>query len=147
MDTTMAVFRQKTEETGMAKHSSGSTAEHINMIGEGTVLEGTLTSPGDIHVRGRVIGKIQAEGRIVLAQEGVVEGELLASNADIAGRVEGDVRIETRLILKGTARIEGNVYTNRLVMEEGALYNGQCEMGRSGMNQIPSMADREDEVE
>jgi cytoskeletal protein CcmA (bactofilin family) len=140
----MAVFRQKTEDSPMPKHSPGSTAEHINMIGEGTVMEGTLSSPGDIHIRGRVVGKVQAEGRVVLAQEGVVEGELLASNADIAGRVEGDVRIETRLILKGTARIEGNVYTNRLVMEEGAVYNGQCEMGRSGMNDIRGI-DRGDE--
>lgn len=131
----MAVFRQKNDDPPMPKHSPGSTAEHINMIGEGTVLEGTLSSAGDIHIRGRLIGKVEAEGRVVLAQEGVVEGELLASNADIAGRVEGDVRVETRLILKGTARIEGNIYTNRLVMEEGAVYNGQCEMGRSGIQE------------
>lgn len=144
----MAVFRQKTDDNGMTtRNSPGSTAEHINMIGEGTLLEGTLSSPGDIHVRGRIVGRVQAEGRVVLAQEGIVEGEVVSSNADIAGRVEGDVRVEVRLILKSTAHIEGNVYTNRLVVEEGAVYNGQCEMGRSGSTQVRATVKDVDEEE
>lgn len=145
----MAVFRQKGDDNGMTRHSPGSTAEHINMIGEGTLLEGSITSPGDIHVRGRVVGKIQAEGRAVLAQEGVVEGEIFASNADIAGRVEGDVHVETRLILKSSARIEGTIYTNRLVVEEGAIYNGKCEMGKAASEQTrrPSVSEEVDEQE
>lgn len=128
----MAVFGQRSTENGMTRQTAAPSAEHINMIGEGSVFDGTLTSPGDVHVRGRVVGRIQADGKVVVAQEGHVEGEVNADNADIAGRVEGDVRIESRLILKSTARIDGNIYTNRLVVEEGAFYNGNCEMGQSG---------------
>lgn len=128
----MAVFGQRSTENGMTRQNAGPSADHINMIGEGSVFDGTLTSPGDVHVRGRVVGRIQAEGKVVVAQEGQVEGEVNADNADIAGRVEGDVRIEARLILKSTARIEGNIFTNRLVVEEGAFYNGKCEMGQPG---------------
>lgn len=127
----MAVFRQKPTENGMNRQSAGSAPEHINMIGEGTVLDGTITSSGDVHVRGRIVGTVRAEGKVVVAQEGEVEGEVASSNADIAGRIDGDVRVENRLILKSTARIEGNIYTDRLVIEEGAVYNGSCEMGTS----------------
>lgn len=115
----------------MTRQSAGSAPDHINMIGEGTVLDGTITSSGDIHVRGKIVGTVRAEGKVVIAQEGEVEGEVASANADIAGRVDGDVRVEGRLILKTTARIEGNIYTDRLVIEEGAVYNGSCEMGRS----------------
>ncbi len=127
----MAVFRQKPKEDGMNRQSSGVSPDHINMIGEGTVVDGKVSSSGDVHVRGKVLGALRVEGKVVVAQEGHIEGEVNAANADIAGYIDGDVRIDGRLILKSTARIEGNIYTERLVIEEGAVYNGSCEMGSS----------------
>lgn len=115
----------------MNRQSGGTSSDHINMIGDGTVVDGKVTSSGDMHVRGKILGAIRVEGKIVIAQEGEVEGEVVAENADIAGRIDGDVRIDGRLILKSTARIEGNIFTDRLVIEEGAVYNGNCEMGAS----------------
>ena len=123
----MAVFKQRTRGGDMAKQAVG--ADHINMVGEGAVLEGALTAPGDIHVRGEVRGSVHAHGKVVIAHEGYVEGQVKAQNADIAGRVDGDVHVESRLILKGPARINGNLFTGRLVIEEGAVYNGSCQMG------------------
>lgn len=123
----MAVFKQKTTGRDMSKQALG--AELINMVGEGAVLEGALTAPGDIHVRGEVRGSVHAHGKVVIAQEGFVEGTVNAKNADIAGRVDGDVHVEARLILKSPARINGDLYTGRLIIEEGAIYNGSCTMG------------------
>ncbi|MFW5955338.1 MAG: bactofilin family protein, partial [Rhodothermales bacterium] len=71
-----------------------------------------------------------AEGKVVISQEGEVEGELISSSADVSGYVNGDVRVEERLLLKSTARLEGNIFTHRLVMEEGAFFDGKCEMER-----------------
>ncbi len=114
----------------MARQANVPKPAQINMIGEGAVFEGTLRTKSDVRVSGRIIGKLIVEGKAILAQEGAIEGELVATSADVAGRIEGEIHVKERLLLKGSARIDGNVSTARLVIEEGATFNGECEMGR-----------------
>ena len=113
----------------MAKQTTATVSNHINMIGEGTVFEGTLTADGDIRISGRIVGKVDIEGKAILAQEGSIEGEVRAMNLDVAGHIHGEIEVEERVILKSSARIDGNIRTARLVVEEGASFNGQCQMG------------------
>ncbi|NND70584.1 MAG: polymer-forming cytoskeletal protein [Rhodothermales bacterium] len=110
--------------------TSSTVPGQINMIGEGTVVEGTLKADSDIRISGRVVGKVEVDGKVIIAQEGSVDGDLIATNADVAGSVEGHINVSGRLILKSTARIDAEIKTNRLVVEEGAVFEGQCEMGK-----------------
>ncbi|HET6567366.1 MAG TPA: polymer-forming cytoskeletal protein [Rhodothermales bacterium] len=102
----------------------------INMIAEGTVLEGTLKATGDVRISGRIVGKLFVEGKVVVTQEGVVDGELSAVSADVAGSVLGEVTVKERLVLKNTAAVDGNVRAARLVVEDGAVFGGKCQMGQ-----------------
>ena len=102
-----------------------------NLLGQGTVIEGTLQAAGEIHVSGRIVGKLEVDGRAVVAQDGAVEGELEATNADIAGSVEGQINVSERLLLRASARIDGDIRVERLVVEEGAVFTGRCEMGEA----------------
>ena len=108
----------------------GTQAPQINMIGEGTVVEGTLKAQSDIRIRGSVIGKIRVEGKAIIAQQGDVNGDLFATNADISGSVQGQIQISETLVLKSTARVNADIKTARLVVEEGAVFDGKCEMGQ-----------------
>lgn len=116
----------------MAKQVSTVPPNQINMVSEGTVFEGVLRTESDVRVSGRIVGTVQAGGRAFVAPEGVIEGEVSASQADISGTVQGELYIQERLILRGTARVEGTIKTGRLIVEEGAVFNGDCEMGQSG---------------
>lgn len=113
----------------MAKQSNMAVSNQINMIGEGTVLEGTITSESDVRISGRVDGKLEVKGKVIVAQEGTVEGEIKAASLDVAGRVQAEIVIEERVVLKSSAQVEGNIQTARLVVEEGATFNGRCQMG------------------
>jgi cytoskeletal protein CcmA (bactofilin family) len=123
----MALFSSNREQP-MARQAGISPSDQLNMIGEGTVFEGTLRAESDVRISGRLVGKLQVSGRVLVAQEGMIEGELAAANADIAGVVQGDIHVEERLVLKSSARVEGNIRTARIVVEEGALFNGKCQM-------------------
>lgn len=103
--------------------------DQINLVGKGTVFEGTVRAENDVRASGQVIGTLQVEGKAMIAESGSVDGEIIATNADVAGRVQGDIEIEERLVLKSTARVEGNIETDRLVVEEGAQFTGECTMG------------------
>lgn len=119
---------KKEREQQMARHGSPDPSNQINMIGEGTVLEGTLRARGDVRVSGRVVGRLEVAGKVIVAQEGSVEGELDAQSADIAGAIDGHIQIAERIVLKSTARVDGDIKAGRLVVEEGAVFAGQCIM-------------------
>lgn len=114
----------------MAKSPMTPDLSSINLIGEGSEVEGTLKSSTDVRVNGRIKGDLLVEGKVIIADKGVIDGKMKAKSADVAGRIEGDVEIEDRLVLKSTAEVEGSIRTGRLVVEEGAKFEGTCTMGR-----------------
>lgn len=112
----------------MANQTS-TVQDQVNLVGEGTVFEGTIRAESDVRASGRIVGTLEVEGKTMIAEEGVVEGEIIATNADIAGQVDGEIHVEERLVLKSTARVDGKIETDRLIVEEGAQFTGECEMG------------------
>ena len=127
----MALFGKEDEGTTMARSSSSGEAlpDQINMVGEGTVFEGTLRAESNVRVSGHIKGKLDVDGRVIVTQEGVVEGELHAADADVAGSMRGEIYVSERLMLKSTARIDGTIEAGRIKVEEGALFAGQCKIG------------------
>ena len=122
----MARFGNKKDN--MAKNQTNLPSPQINMIVEGTVFEGTLRSESNLRISGRIVGKLDVEGKAMVATEGVIEGEMIATTAEIAGSVQGEIRIRELLVLKGTARVDGNIEATRLIVEEGSIFNGKCLM-------------------
>ncbi|GIV33663.1 MAG: hypothetical protein KatS3mg031_1198 [Chitinophagales bacterium] len=102
-----------------------------NQFSEGTIIEGGIKSTNDIRLDGVVHGNIQSSAKVVIGQNGRVEGELRCQNADISGAVKGKIEVKEVLFLKATAEIEGDIITNKLVVEAGARFNGSCTMGNT----------------
>jgi cytoskeletal protein CcmA (bactofilin family) len=122
-------------DNSSSDHNSSSMADQkapaqdqINLVGKGTVFEGTVRADSDVRASGQVVGTLQVEGKAMIAESGSVDGEIIATNADVAGRVQGEIQVEELLVLKSTARVDGNIETDRLVVEEGAQFTGECKM-------------------
>ncbi|MCS3657147.1 bactofilin family protein [Salinibacter ruber] len=103
--------------------------DQVNLVGEGTVFEGTVRAKSDVRASGRIVGTLEVDGKTMIAEEGEVEGEIIATNVEIAGQVQGEIYVDERLVLKSTAQVDGTIETDRLVVEEGAEFTGECEMG------------------
>jgi len=112
----------------MANQTS-TVQDQVNLVGEGTVFEGTVRAKSDVRASGRIVGTLEVEGKTMIAEEGEVEGEIIATNVEVAGQVQGEIHVDERLVLKSTARVDGKIETDRLVVEEGAQFTGECEMG------------------
>lgn len=100
-----------------------------NIIGKGTILEGSLETYGNVRVEGKVIGNIKTKSKAAFGHSSQVEGNVLAQNAEIAGHISGTVEITEQLVLKPSAVIDGDIIANRLIVESGASFNGKCKMG------------------
>ena len=100
----------------------------INSIMEGTSIEGEIRSDSNIRVDGRVKGTINARGRVIVGQTGVIEGEVICQSSDIEGTVIGKINCQDLLSLKATAKLQGDINTKKLAIEPGAVFTGNCSM-------------------
>ena len=101
----------------------------MNQLGQGTVIDGEINSDADIRIDGRVRGNVISKGKLVLGANGVIEGDVRSENAYIEGRVNGKVEIADLLILSKSSLVNGDIIIKKLVVEEGAKFNGKCTMG------------------
>ena len=104
-------------------------ATSINLIGAGTGIEGEIHSNGDIRVDGTITGGVNSKAKVVIGTTGLVEGDVTCQNADVSGTVKGNLTVSETLFLKSTAKINGDIYTAKLVVEVGASFTGNCNMG------------------
>lgn len=100
-----------------------------NIIGKGTIVNGSIETFGNIRVEGKVIGDIKTKSKAAFGHSSQVEGSVLAQNAEVAGHIIGTIEITEQLVLKSTAIIDGDIVTNKLFVESGASFNGKCKMG------------------
>jgi cytoskeletal protein CcmA (bactofilin family) len=125
----MALFGSDKKKSSPASMPAAAPQDQINLIGKGTVFEGSLQAESDVRASGRLVGTLEVKGKAIVTETGVVDGEMQAANASIAGTVDGEIVVEELLVLKSTARVEGTIHTGRLVVEEGATFIGECTMG------------------
>jgi cytoskeletal protein CcmA (bactofilin family) len=118
------MFNKETSKKEIEQISNSTTT-----VGKGSLVEGNIETFGNIRVEGKVIGNLKSKSKVVIGDSSNIDGTILAQNAEIAGEVKGLVQVSEVLVLKGTALIHGDIITNKLIIEAGATFNGQCKMG------------------
>ncbi len=98
------------------------------LIGKGTVIEGNLNVQHSLRVDGKVKGNIQSTDSIIIGKDGVVEGEVRVKNAVIGGKVKGKMIASGKITLEGTAEFLGELKAAKLVIDEGAVFDGTSKM-------------------
>lgn len=126
------MFNNKKSKT--VSKTTNTQSPTLNMISEGTTLEGTLNSQNDIRIAGKLKGEGISKGKLIVTSSGVVQGDVKVADADIAGKIEGTIRVSNKLNLRDSAVIDGDIYTKVLLVEEGAQINGACRMGSDSVN-------------
>ena len=104
------------------------TTNSINIITNGTIIKGDITATGDFRLDGTLEGSIQLNGKLVVGDTGVVNGNILCMNANIIGTVNGNLSVKELLSLHTSARVRGDILINKLSIEPGAVFSGKCRM-------------------
>ncbi len=107
----------------------------VTIVGAGAKLEGTVVSAGSLRVDGQVKGQINADGDVMLAPQSQVEADIRAQNVSIAGRFKGNVVVKSRAEITRGGRVDGNITSKTLVVEEGAIFQGQSIMDQQPAQQ------------
>jgi len=108
-----------------------------NVIAKETKIVGEIVAQGNIRIEGTVEGTLRSEKKVVIGESAKVIGNITAMDVEISGLVEGQVNCSEALYLKRTAIIKGDMFTKKLVVENGAVFNGKCQMTDSESGNPP----------
>ena len=104
-------------------------AQASNRILLGTEIIGDIKTNGDLRIDGTVKGTIEATGKLVVGEQGLVEGQVVCANATVSGTIKGTVQVGDLLTMHKTSVVQGDIHTGKLAVEPGAEFNGKCTMG------------------
>ena len=100
-----------------------------NLIGKGTIIEGNVHAAGDLVIDGTVKGDVTTKTKLIAGPSAIIEGNILAQQAEIAGRVQGTVKALGLLVINSSGTILGDVITKDLNVESGSTFNGRLQVG------------------
>jgi cytoskeletal protein CcmA (bactofilin family) len=104
--------------------------EIIAFLGKGTEFKGVITYEGTIRIDGKVEGEVVTKGTLIVGETASINAEISAGTVVSGGRITGNIRAHDKVHLLSTAVQTGSINSPSLVVEEGVLFNGKCEMDR-----------------
>jgi len=87
-----------------------------------------------MRIDGKVNGKISTEsGELVVSESGIVNATITTKSAVIDGRVDGEIIASDKVVLKQKAHLIGDLQAKHLVIEEGVVFVGRCNVNPKGV--------------
>lgn len=112
-----------------AKGTEALERREVNaFMGAETFFEGKLTYTGAVRLDGRFKGVIRSDDTLIVGETGRIEGELHVGITIIQGEMVGNVYGKERVELHHPGRMIGNITAPVVIMDEGAVFEGNCKM-------------------
>lgn len=102
----------------------GGSRSAPSLISADVVVNGNVTSGGDIQVDGTIEGDIRSVS-LTIGEKASIQGEIIADDVIVRGRVLGSIRAR-RVQLASSCHVEGNILHEALAVETGAFFEGAC---------------------
>ncbi len=105
-------------------------SEDLNgFMDEGTEFHGELRFRDTFRIDGRLTGKVVSEHTLIVGESGKVDAEIDCGVVSIRGTVTGRVHGRQRIELLAGSKVQATLVSPKLMIEEGAFFQGQCDMG------------------
>ena len=99
-----------------------------SVIDAASAFDGLFRVGNHLRIEGEAKGEIQCEGTLTIAEGATVTARITAVNVVVAGTFNGEILCGERLQIQPSGRVSGTVTTGSLVIQEGALYEGELHM-------------------
>ena len=110
---------------------SNNTNKINSILGPEVEVDGNVKVVGSILIYGKVKGDVVASGTVRTAKSSHIEGNIKSQDCFISGKVDGDVKVEGKTTLEKNCILNGNLITAIVIIEEGATFEGICNMTKS----------------
>jgi cytoskeletal protein CcmA (bactofilin family) len=102
-----------------------------------TEIKGDLHFKGTFRVDGRFKGKIDSGSILIIGESGKVEADIKIGHVIINGEVKGNIHATEKVEVNSNGRILGNIISPKLVVEEGAYLEANCQTTDKASQTLP----------
>jgi cytoskeletal protein CcmA (bactofilin family) len=102
--------------------------EWTGFLEQGVKVEGKLEASGTFRIDSAMKGTLSSDDTLVLGEHASIEGTIQGNFVIIAGRFDGVIRARGRVEIQPNAIVTGEIHSPCLVIEPGAIFDGQCHM-------------------
>ena len=102
-----------------------------SILGPELEIHGDVKVSGSLLIYGKIFGNIHSNGAVRTASGSEVKGNITAKEVTIGGKVCGDVDVDKKVTLGDTSALTGNLKATTLTIEEGAKFEGVCNMSNN----------------
>lgn len=113
--------------------------EFPTVLGPDASFKGELTFEKGMRLMGKLEGKVTTPGRIHITKEAKMAADVDAGGIVVEGEVNGNLSASDRIELKNSARYEGDLRASKLVVDEGAIFNGHVSVGPDAVKNGPKV--------
>ena len=100
----------------------------VGYLDRGTKISGKVHFEGPARIDGTIDGEIDGK-EITIGDSAVVTAQVRADSIVVCGKVKGEITATQKIEIHPTAKIVGNIAAPKLIIHEGAIFEGQCSMG------------------
>ena len=104
------------------------SGEWTGFLEQGVKVEGKLETTGTFRIDTAMKGTLVSEQKLVIGEHAAIEGEIEGNYVVIAGHFDGTIRAKGKVEIQTKAIVTGEIYTPCLLIEPGAVFDGQCHM-------------------
>jgi cytoskeletal protein CcmA (bactofilin family) len=97
------------------------------IVGDGTRVAGQVSVKGTIRIDGIVEGDVHADW-VVVGETGKILGNTCSRGVVVGGSIEGNIEATETVELMGKASMAGEISSPKLVVSEGAIFEGRSRM-------------------
>ncbi|MEM1262062.1 MAG: polymer-forming cytoskeletal protein [Pseudomonadota bacterium] len=116
-------------EAAEAVRNDADSGPSVSVIGETLHFNGELSADEDLVIEGKVEGTInQGKCCLTVCPKGEVIANVNATKIFIEGKVTGNLTATVSVTIRDTGNVEGNIIAPRVVINEGATFNGGIQM-------------------
>lgn len=98
-----------------------------SFIGSNTVFKGEIATKGTLRVEGIIEGNINADW-VIVGEKSHITGDINARGIVVGGRVDGNLKGKEIVEIKNKGQIHGQIFTSKLSIVEGAIFDGKSSM-------------------
>ncbi len=123
----------------------GSTAALNALLGTGSVFEGKLHFEGQVRIDGTFTGEITTTDLLVIGEGAKVSATINCGSVEVKGDITGNINAIDSITLRPTARVQADIHAPSLVVDKGAIFEGNSRMTNGARDMLTVTAlDRRD---
>ena len=107
----------------------GKSGELNGFLDRGATFKGELEFEDTMRIDGRFNGKIVSKNELIVGESAHIDGDIHVGRIAISGTVIGRIVADQRVEIHRNGKVYSDVDTPALVIEEGAIFQGNCVMG------------------